>query len=157
MGNLFLTVVCISREMKNLLKSASSCFGQQQIYFGSQLLQAATLTQFAVWYPHTVESPMSCLVRSFIFGCAGSLLLHAGCLLLRCPGFSFQRLLWLQSVGSRGHRLSRGLIAPWYVGSSQTRDQTRVPCPGRQIANHSPAREGCLVPVMQCFSSPCFK
>ena len=29
-----------------------------------------------------------------------------------------------------------GLVAPRYVGSSQTRDQTHVPCIGRQILNY---------------------
>ena len=28
-----------------------------------------------------------------------------------------------------------GLVAPWHVGSSQTRARTRVPCIGRQILN----------------------
>ena len=34
-----------------------------------------------------------------------------------------------------------GLVAPWQVESSQTRDQTRVPCLGRQILNHWTTRE----------------
>ena len=29
-----------------------------------------------------------------------------------------------------------GLATPWHVGSSQTRDQTSVPCMARQILNH---------------------
>ena len=33
------------------------------------------------------------------------------------------------------------LVAPQHVGSSWTRDQTRVPCIGRQILNHSATRE----------------
>jgi len=32
-------------------------------------------------------------------------------------------------------------VAPRHVGSSQTRDQTRVPCIGRQILNHWTTRE----------------
>ena len=36
---------------------------------------------------------------------------------------------------------SRGLVAPWHVGSSQTRARTRVPCIGRQILNHCATRE----------------
>ena len=35
----------------------------------------------------------------------------------------------------------RGLVAPQHVGSSQTRDQTCVPCTGRQILNHWTTRE----------------
>ena len=34
-----------------------------------------------------------------------------------------------------------GLVAPRYVGSSQTRARTRVPCTGRQILNHCATRE----------------
>ena len=34
-----------------------------------------------------------------------------------------------------------GLVAPWCVGSSQTRARTRVPCIGRQILNHCTTRE----------------
>ena len=33
------------------------------------------------------------------------------------------------------------LVAPWHVGSSQTRAWTRVPCIGRQILNHCATRE----------------
>ena len=29
-----------------------------------------------------------------------------------------------------------GLVAPWHVESSQTRDRTHVPCIGRRIPNH---------------------
>ena len=34
-----------------------------------------------------------------------------------------------------------GSVAPWHVGSSQTRDWTRVCCIGRQILNHCTTRE----------------
>ena len=34
-----------------------------------------------------------------------------------------------------------GLVALQHVGSSQTRDQTRVPCIGRWILNHCATRE----------------
>ena len=39
---------------------------------------------------------------------------------------------WLQHTG---------LVAPRHVGSSQTRDRTRVPCIGRQTPNHCATRE----------------
>ena len=57
------------------------------------------------------------------------------------------RLTSFSSCGSRAleRRLSscgaRGLVAPWHVGSSQTRARTRVPCIGRQILNHCATRE----------------
>ena len=34
-----------------------------------------------------------------------------------------------------------GLVAPWHVGSSQTRARTHVPGIGRQILNHCATRE----------------
>ena len=34
-----------------------------------------------------------------------------------------------------------GPVAPWHVGSSQTRARTRVPCIGRQTLNHCTTRE----------------
>ena len=43
----------------------------------------------------------------------------------------------LSSCGTRA-------VAPWHVGSSQTRARTRVPCFGRRILNHCATRE---VPV----------
>ena len=41
-----------------------------------------------------------------------------------------------------------GLVAPWHVGSSQTRAQTRVPCIGRQILNHYATREAPKIQVL---------
>jgi len=34
-----------------------------------------------------------------------------------------------------------GLVAPWHVGSSWTREQTCIPCIGRWILNHWTNRE----------------
>ena len=34
-----------------------------------------------------------------------------------------------------------GRVAPWHVGSSQTRARTRIPCIGRRILNHCATRE----------------
>ena len=41
-----------------------------------------------------------------------------------------------------------GLVAPQHMGSSWTRDQTHVPCVGRQILNHCATRE---VPLLIIF------
>ena len=38
-----------------------------------------------------------------------------------------------------------GLVASWHVGSSQSRDQTRVRCIGRQILNHWTTREALVL------------
>ena len=57
-----------------------------------------------------------------------------------CGSFSLR-----QSMGSRAHRLQwlwhMGLAALWHVESSQIRDQTCVPCVGRQIPIHFTTRE----------------
>ena len=80
-----------------------------------------------------------------------------GCSWLQCTHFLLQWLLLWQSMRSRARGLSSccswaqehwlsslwsmGLVAPWHVGSSQTRDQTCVPCTARQILNHWTIRE----------------
>ena len=47
-----------------------------------------------------------------------------------------------------------GLVAPWIVGSSQTRDQTHVPCFSRWILNHWTIRDA-LVDLLLCdFEQP---
>ena len=47
-----------------------------------------------------------------------------------------------------------GLVAPWHVGSSQTRARTCVPCIGRRILNHCATREApCLVFLLRFFRS----
>ena len=38
-----------------------------------------------------------------------------------------------------------GPVAPWHVGSSQTRARTRVPRIGRQILNHCATREALTI------------
>ena len=62
-----------------------------------------------------------------------------GYALLWCIGFSLWWLLLLQSTGSV--LTSTGFAAPWHMGSSRTRDQTHVPCIGRQILHHRASRE----------------
>ena len=84
----------------------------------------------------------------FIFGCIGSSFLCEGLLLLRQVGATLHR--GVQASHYRGLSCCRaqapdaqaqqlwltGLVAPWHVGSSQTRARTHVPCIGRQILNH---------------------
>ena len=45
-----------------------------------------------------------------------------------------------------------GLVSPQHVGSSRTRDRTRVPCIGRQILNHCATRE-VRVLFLECIES----
>ena len=50
--------------------------------------------------------------------------------------------LWLTGSRLQAQQLwHTGLVAPWHVGSSQTRARTRVPCIGRRILNHCTTRE----------------
>ena len=67
----------------------------------------------------------------FIYGCTGSSLQSAG--FSYCGAWA----LGLQTSVV----VAPGLIAPWHVESSQSRDQTHVLCIGRQILIHSATRE----------------
>ena len=62
---------------------------------------------------------------------------------LSCDALWWLLLLW--SSGSRVVRLLQwwhmGSVALQHVGSSQTRNQTHVPCTGRQILNHWTTRK----------------
>ena len=106
-----------------------------------------------------------CLCWVFVAAHGFSLLVASGGYSsLRCAGFSLQWLLLLRSTGSKhvgfsscgtwaqqmwlaGSRVQAqqlwrtGLVAPWHVGSSQTRVRTHIPCIGRQILNHCATRE----------------
>ena len=99
-------------------------------------------------------SVTSFFIYNFIYFFLAVLGLHCsvGFLWLWCMGFLLQWLLLLRSMGSRAHGLQwlwlpgsgaqaqslccMGLVTPWHVGSSHTRDQTRVSCIGRQILYH---------------------
>ena len=69
----------------------------------------------------------------FIYGCTGSSLQSAG--FSYCGAWA----LGLQTSVV----VAPGLIAPWHVESSQSRDQTHVLCIGRQILNHWTTGEVC--------------
>ena len=112
---------------------------------------------------------MSLLFKSFFFffkiylflavlGLRGCVRAFSGCRewgysSLQCTGFSLWWLLFLCSMGSRHLGFSNfglwaqqlwllGLVAPGHVGLSLSRDQTHVPCIGRQSFNHLTTREG---------------
>ena len=89
------------------------------------------------------------------FGCVGSPLLHKG-FLYSCSKWEFPFFVVLQLLNGVASLVepelqgigfsSCGAWAQlWYVGSSWTRDQTCVPCIGRQILNHWTTKE---VPTM---------
>ena len=99
------------------------------------------------WSELCAESPF---FKKIVYGCTGPWLLCTG---LSCDEqglLSSCRLLLLQSMGSRAqtgscssqaHEWWHTGLAAWHVGSSQTRDRTRVPCIGRQILNLQTTRE----------------
>ena len=76
----------------------------------------------------------------FIFGCAGSSLLHGlffSCgewgLFSSCSGWAQQ----LRLLGSRAEvQQLWHLVVLWHVGSSRTRDRTWVSCIGRRTLYH---------------------
>ena len=121
-----------------------------------------------------IQSALCSSLCSFCFslgwwGCVGSLLLCTGFLQLQqagvtlrcgarashCGGFSCCRA-W--ALGARVCRLQQlwlaGFVSPRHVGSSWTRDPTRVPCIGRRILNHCTTREVPLFALNQ-LTLPC--
>ena len=118
-----------------------------------------TLGPKFVWLVFGFFSPIYLFkINLFIFGCAGSSLpcrLFSSCreqglLFVKCCGFSCCRvraLCWRQQLRFEGSRAQAqqlwriGLVVPWHVGSSWTRDQTYVSCIGRWILYHQPTRE----------------
>ena len=83
----------------------------------------------------------SSLLRSLFFSCCEWELL-SGCGVQACPsrGFSCSGA-WALGIGAQW-LWYMGLVALQHVGwSSQTRDQTFVPCTGRQILNHWATKE----------------
>ena len=93
------------------------------------------------------------LTYLFTYGCVGSSFLREGFLQLWQVGATPHRgaqashYRGLSCCGAQApdaqaqYLWLTGLVAPWHVGSSQTRARTRVPCIGRQILNHCTTRE----------------
>ena len=70
--------------------------------------------------------------------CTGSAFLHTGFLQFLGAGVTLQlQYEGFSGCGAQAQQLwYTGLVAPQHVESSPTRDQTRVPCTGRQILSH---------------------
>ena len=76
------------------------------------------------------------------FSCCRARALGAWASVVVARGF---QQLWLAGSRAQAQQLWRkGLVAPRHVGSSQTRDRTRVPCIGRRILNHCTTKEAYL-------------
>ena len=93
------------------------------------------------------------LFNLFIFGCVGSSCLCKGFLQLRRAGATLHHgarashYCGLSCCGAQAPDVQAqqlwltGLVAPWHVGSSQTRARNHVPCIGRRTLNHCATRE----------------
>ena len=82
---------------------------------------------------------LRCSAQSFSSWGERGATLHCSTRASHCSGFSS---CGAQAVGSRTQLWWRmGLAAPPHVESSQTRDQTRIPCIGRWILIHCTAGE----------------
>ena len=98
---------------------------------------------------------LSCWAQIFSSCGKPGLLFLAVRRLLIVVAFSFFSLLW--NTGSR----HMGLVPPWHVEPSQTRDRTHVPCISRRIPIHCSTREVLAHPwltllpsLTQCSMSP---
>ena len=92
----------------------------------------------------------------YLLGCVGSSFLCEGFLQLRQAGATLHRgarashyrglsCCRAQAPDAQAQQLwPTGPVAPWHVGSSQTRARTRVPCISRQTLNHCATREARL-------------
>ena len=87
--------------------------------------------------------------------CCGSVLLNVVASLVAEPRSQIMHTSVVAAHGLQSMRLvggHMGLVAPWHVKSSQTRDQTCTPCFGRQIFNHWVTRK---VPEWTFWATQC--
>ena len=83
--------------------------------------------KYLLIYLYLAALGLLCYAEAFSNCGEWGLLCSCGSRASHCSGFSSRRAQALGHVG---------LAALMYVGSSRTRDQTRVPCTGRHILNH---------------------
>ena len=108
------------------------------------------LTFRKIFFPLGMSVMIFFFPHLFIFGCTGSLLLPESflqllqaeaALQLRSTGFSHHHRLQLTQAGQLWYMGLVVLPPPPQVESSQTKDQTHVPCTGRWILNHWETRD----------------
>ena len=105
-------------------------------------------SMFLFYFLFLVVLGLHCCARGL------SLIAEWELLYLQCAGFSLRWLLLLLSMGSRAwaqQSWRTGLVALRHVGSSRTRDRTRIPCIGKWFLNHWTTRN-----VLSCFYKPVF-
>ena len=82
---------------------------------------------------------VSVAARGLSLVVASGATLRCGARASHCGGFS---CCGARALGVQAQKLwHTGLVAPWHVGSSQTRARTCVPCIARLILNHCATRE----------------
>ena len=110
---------------------------------------------------------LNLFIYLFIYGCVGSSFLCEGLLQLRQVGATLHRGAWAshyrglsccgaQAPDAQAQQLwLTGLVAPWHVGSSQTRARTRVPCIGRhRFSTTAPPGKPHKIFYLQFFKYP---
>ena len=130
-----------------------SAYGSQHVVFcacACCLMVSRCLPQFQTLH---LLFKKYLFIYLFILGCVGSSFLCEGFLQLRRVGATLHRgarashrrglsCCGAQAPDAQAPQLwLMGPVAPWHLGSSQTRARTHVPCIGRQILNHCAFRE----------------
>ena len=97
--------------------------------------------------PCSMQASFSCVEQGLLFVAVGRPLIAVASLVaeygLQACGL---QQLWLADSRAQAQQLwHMGLVAPWHVGSSQTKDRTCVSCIGRWILIHCATRE---VPII---------
>ena len=137
------------RDLTQVFAWAGTFFTTEPL--GSPSLSYATDVFHLNLGVYNIQENLICMVPIYVgclylfsFGCAGSSLLCAGFLWLWCMGVSlwWPLLLWSRSSRAPSQSLCHvGIIALGHMESSQTGDQTYIPCNDRQILNHWTTKE----------------
>ena len=107
------------------------------VYFYSQYLDYVLYFWFV--FKHLFFKDLFIGLFLATLGCRGFALAFSSC---REQGLLFVAEHTIQAHVRAQQLWHMGLAAPWHVGSSPIRDQTCVPCIGRQILNCQTTREG---------------
>ena len=138
MGNLYL-LFTFSINLKIALKAIKAVVKHKINNFfkkklARELLQPDHYTLKKNYYYFLAALDLHCCVRPFSICAKEGLFSSCDVWASHCAGFL------LQNKGSRACGLQQlqptALAALQYVKSSQTREQTHVPCNGRRICNH---------------------
>ena len=143
---LFIYLFLVALGLSCCTPAFSSCGERGPLFIAVHglLIAVAFFLKFTFFYLFIYLFMNDCVEYSFL--CEGFLQLRqVGTTLHRGARASHHRGLsccGAQAPDAQAQQLwLTGPVAPWHVGSSQTRARTRVPCIGRQILNHCATRE----------------